>query len=131
AALASAVRTCRCLIVLATGNSGPGIGSATVPAGTDGILSVGAFYTPDMVEWDRGVRPAAPGVWYFSGMGPRSDGGLAPNLVAPGSTLTTVPFWSSPEGFAELEGTSAAAPHLAGLAALLLEAARAEGRDVD
>ncbi len=70
-----------------------------------GVLSVGAvnWQTPNSIE-------------FFSSRGPTSDGRLKPELVAPDGVSTSVP------GFTPLFGTSAAAPHAAGAAALLLSA---------
>ncbi|MGH7799640.1 MAG: S8 family serine peptidase [Thermodesulfobacteriota bacterium] len=52
----------------------------------------------------------------YSSRGPTNDGRIKPELVAPDGGSTSVP------GFMPFFGTSAAAPHAAGVAALLLEA---------
>jgi len=68
-----------------------------------GVTAVGAvnWATPQSIE-------------FFSSRGPTPDGRLKPDLVAPDGVATGVP------GFAPFFGTSAAAPHAAGLAALVL-----------
>ena len=77
----------------------------------------------------------------FSLHGPREDGGLKPNITAPGSAITTTPLWqpgapqpragySLPPGFAEVDGTNMATAQATGAAALLLSAAKASQRDV-
>ena len=68
-----------------------------------GVLSVGAvnWQTPNAIE-------------FFSSRGPTSDGRLKPELVAPDGVSTSV--------FSPFFGTSAAAPHAAGAAALVLSA---------
>ncbi len=78
----------------------------SVPNGADaggGVISVGAvnWQTPSTIE-------------FFSSRGPTSDGRLKPELVAPDGVSTNV------SGFSLFFGTSASAPHAAGLAALLL-----------
>ena len=58
----------------------------------------------------------------YSSRGPTSDGRVKPEIVAPTHFATVVP------GYAPcFEGTSASAPIVAGAAALLVNAARAEG----
>jgi len=71
-----------------------------------GVISVGAvnWQTPTIIE-------------SFSSRGPTNDGRLKPELVAPNGVATSFPGGSV---FNPFFGTSAAAPHAAGLAALLL-----------
>ncbi|MDE2058521.1 MAG: DUF4214 domain-containing protein [candidate division NC10 bacterium] len=82
--------------------------AGSVPNGGDaggGVISVGAvnWQTPNAIE-------------FFSSHGPTSDGRVKPELVAPDGVTTSV------AGFTSFFGTSAAAPHAAGAAALVLGA---------
>jgi subtilisin family serine protease len=100
------------LFVVAAGNGGP-IGS---PAVADAALAVGATDKRDFM---------AP----FSSRGPRlGDGGMKPDIAAPGVDITAafgVGTAGTPTGpgsrYIPRSGTSMAAPHVAGAAAILAQ----------
>ncbi|HNH48929.1 MAG TPA: S8 family serine peptidase, partial [Myxococcota bacterium] len=76
----------------------------TLPADAEGAITVGAY------------DPASDSIFGYSSQGPTEDGRAKPDVVGP-SSVTTVTY-----GFAGFEGSSAAAPHAAGLGALWIDA---------
>ncbi|MBN1171382.1 MAG: S8 family serine peptidase [Micromonosporaceae bacterium] len=102
--------------VFAAGNSGPACATVGSPGDYAASFAVGAFDENNVI---------AP----FSSRGPGGFGGTAkPDLAAPGSSIrSSIPGG----GYKTLNGTSMAAPHVAGTLALVLSAAPALTREVE
>jgi tripeptidyl-peptidase-2 len=99
------------------GNDGPGLSTIGFPGSASRAITVGATFPATFVPPPRGGGPTVEGVAYFSSRG----GELAkPELVTPGMAYSSVPRWNA--GDEVKQGTSMAAPHAAGLAAILLSA---------
>lgn len=99
------------VVVTAMGNEGNGNGirgTLLCPADADSILSIGAITIPGTLA-------------YFSSTGPTNDGRIKPDVVTPGVSIYSAQI-PGPNTYGSSQGTSAATPIAAGVAALVLSA---------
>jgi serine protease AprX len=107
------------VVVAAAGNRGydnPGDGgfgsyrlsSITDPGNAEDVITVGSTHRSMHHKY---------GISYFSSRGPTGDGRMKPDLVAPGEKITST---TPNHQWVKLDGTSMAAPHVSGAAALLI-----------
>ncbi|NJE60567.1 S8 family serine peptidase [Thermococcus sp. 21S7] len=103
------------VVCVAAGNSGPKTYTVGSPAAADKVITVGAVDSTDTIA-------------SFSSRGPTADGRLKPEVVAPGVDIIAPRASGTSMGtpidnyYTKASGTSMATPHVAGAAALILQA---------
>lgn len=111
--------------VVAAGNAGDTIFITSAPSTADRAISVAASTTGYTVDENLDYQPSttpADTITDFSSRGPRMlDAKLKPEITAPGSLILAAEAGSG-SGKIAFGGTSMASPHVAGVAALMVEA---------
>ena len=115
------------IIVFASGNDGPDPNSVGAPGTAKNVITVGASenYRPYISSNANNIDEMAS----FSSRGPTNDGRIKPDIVAPGtiisSALSSEVIHTYPllidEYYHYLSGTSMAAPHVSGGAAIFVQ----------
>jgi len=98
--------------VVCSGNSGPSSQTIWSPGVAKNALTVGNVF-------DNGYLSVGD-LNSSSSRGPTGDGRMKPNLVGPGTTVTSA-LAGTKFGYTNMSGCSMATPHVSGLAATLME----------
>jgi len=96
-------------VAVAAGNDGPGRNTIGCPGNAWKVMTVGA------------IDDSTGSIASFSSRGPTIDTRLDPDICAPGVSITAAKAGTTNQ-YTTMSGTSMATPHIAGAAALLIDA---------
>lgn len=102
------------IVVVSAGNYGPAQGSIAVPGASRKVITVGAVDVRPVVLTGGGKN------WDYSGRGPTGNCVVKPDLVAPGTGITSCAGGKRKGWYLSRTGTSMAAPIVSGGIACLL-----------
>lgn len=108
--------------IASAGNHGPALSTVGTPPDISqpSLIGVGAYVSPQMMEAEYAMREKLPGnVYTWTSRDPCIDGGQGVTVCAPGGAITSVPQFTMSKSQL-MNGTSMAAPHVAGAVALLI-----------
>ncbi len=120
------------LAVLSAGNNGPALGTAGSAGAEAGrVLGVGAYMSPEMGQvLYNTLERSADAAQQFSSRGPTKDGDFGVDVMAPGAAYASLSA-ETRQNSEMYNGTSMASPSAAGVAALVLSAARQKKLDAN
>ena len=120
------------LAVVSAGNNGPALGTAgSAGAEASRVLGVGAYMSPEMgYTLYNTLERSADGAQQFSSRGPTKDGDFGVDVMAPGAAYASLSA-ETRQNSEMYNGTSMASPSAAGVAALVLSAARQKKLDAN
>ncbi len=116
------------LAVLSAGNLGPALSTAGSAGGeASRILGVGAYASTEMGQaLYQSIEASPDAALQFTSRGPTKDGAIGVDIMAPGAAWASYSA-ESLTGTEMINGTSMASPSAAGVAALVLSAAKQAG----
>ncbi|AEH24439.1 S8 family serine peptidase [Pyrococcus yayanosii] len=119
---------------IAAGNEGPTTNTVGAPADSDLAITVGNYWESERWELLYGFPGVVNGPAMSSSRGPRMDGLLDPDVIAPGTAIfSSLPMWYTVlygdpyRYYGFWSGTSMATPHVSGAVALMISYAREKG----